>query len=95
MRGRCTCGMVQAMADRSHEPVRLLIAYDGSDEAAGAIESASGPWRALVATARAETASVIVAGSRGRGALASTVLGSVASGLVHNAELPTLVVRGT
>ena len=29
-----------------------------------AIESASGPWRTLVATARAENASVIVAGSR-------------------------------
>ena len=60
-----------------------------------AIESASGPWRTLVATARAENASVIVARSRGRGALASTVLGSVASGLFHNAELPTLIVRGT
>jgi nucleotide-binding universal stress UspA family protein len=60
-----------------------------------AIESATGAWRALVATARAEGASLIVAGCRGRGALASTILGSVASDLVHNAELPTLIVRGT
>jgi nucleotide-binding universal stress UspA family protein len=38
-------------------------------------------------------ATVIVAGSRGRGGLASTILGSVSSGLVHNAETPVLVVR--
>jgi nucleotide-binding universal stress UspA family protein len=36
---------------------------------------------------------VIVAGSRGRGALGSTVLGSVSAGLVHNAELPILIIR--
>jgi nucleotide-binding universal stress UspA family protein len=36
---------------------------------------------------------VIVAGCRGRSALASTVLGSVSAGLAHNAELPVLVVR--
>ena len=58
------------------------------------IESSPGAWRALAATARAEEAAVIVAGCRGRGALASTVLGSVSSGLVHNAEVPVLVVRG-
>jgi len=36
---------------------------------------------------------VIVAGCRGRGALASTVLGSVSAGLVHNADRPVLIVR--
>ena len=36
---------------------------------------------------------MIVTGARGRGALASTLLGSVSSGLVHNAEAPVLVVR--
>ena len=35
---------------------------------------------------------MIVVGSRGRGAIASTVLGSVSSGLVHNADVPVLVV---
>jgi nucleotide-binding universal stress UspA family protein len=56
-------------------------------------EARAGTWRALTASARAEGASVIVAGHRGRGALALTVLGSVSAGLVHNAELPVLIVR--
>ena len=57
-------------------------------------EGPPGIWRALSATARHEGASVIVAGCRGRGAVASTILGSVSAGLVHNAELPVLIVRG-
>jgi nucleotide-binding universal stress UspA family protein len=58
-----------------------------------AVEETDGVWRALSATARGEGAAVIVAGSRGRGALSSAVLGSVSAGLVHNAELPVLIVR--
>jgi nucleotide-binding universal stress UspA family protein len=58
-----------------------------------AVEAASGAWRTLAAVAATESAAVIVAGSRGRGALRSTVLGSVTSALVHNAELPILVTR--
>jgi nucleotide-binding universal stress UspA family protein len=58
------------------------------------IPSAPGAWRALAAIARDEGAAVVVAGCRGRGALASTVLGSVSSGLVHNAYAPVLIVRG-
>jgi nucleotide-binding universal stress UspA family protein len=58
------------------------------------VPSAPGAWRALAATARDEGAAVVVAGCRGRGALASTVLGSVSSGLVHNAYAPVLIVRG-
>jgi nucleotide-binding universal stress UspA family protein len=59
-----------------------------------ATPSAVGAWRSLAATARSEGAAVVVACCRGRGALASTVLGSVSSGLVHNADLPVLIVRG-
>ena len=69
----------------------VLIAYD-ADASGEPIESNSGAWRVLDRAASDHGAAVIVCGSRGRGAVASTVLGSVSSGLVHNVETPTLVV---
>ena len=57
------------------------------------VEARDGTWRALAAAARSEEAAVIVAGRRGRGAIASTVLGSVSAQLAQNAELPILIVR--
>lgn len=55
-------------------------------------ESGHSTWRTLLDGATRRGAAAIVVGSRGRGAAASTVLGSVASGLVHAAEQPVLVV---
>jgi nucleotide-binding universal stress UspA family protein len=57
------------------------------------LRSTRSAWRALEAAAREHRAAVIVAGCRGRGAVASTVLGSVSSGLAHNATVPVLIVR--
>ena len=65
----------------------------GLDASGETIESGSGAWRALAEFAADRGAAVIVAGSRGRGGLASTILGSISSGLVHNAETPALIVR--
>ena len=59
---------------------------------AESIESSTGVWRALIETAQSTDAGVVAVGSRGRGAFASTILGSVSSALVHNAELPVLIV---
>jgi nucleotide-binding universal stress UspA family protein len=60
-----------------------------------AAESGHGDWQTLLQGAREARATAILVGSRGRGAVAATVLGSVASGLVHAAALPVLVVPET
>jgi nucleotide-binding universal stress UspA family protein len=62
------------------------------DAVGDTVESRDGAWRAVAAAAQTHRASVIAVGSRGRGAARSALLGSVSSGLVHNAELPILVV---
>jgi nucleotide-binding universal stress UspA family protein len=66
----------------------------GLAASARAVESADAAWRELATATESEGAAVAVVGSRGRSALASAVLGSVSSGLVHNAPLPVLVNRG-
>jgi nucleotide-binding universal stress UspA family protein len=86
----------QVFADAAASVVEEGVALAreaGLDASGEAIESGSGAWRALAAVASDRHATVIVAGSRGRGGLASTMLGSVSSGLVHNAETPVLIVR--
>lgn len=47
----------------------------------------------ILSTARLTKADIIIIGSRGHGALKSAVLGSVAYGLIHNADIPVLVIR--
>jgi nucleotide-binding universal stress UspA family protein len=77
------------VADDGAELAREL----GLEATARDVESGDAGWRALVAAAEDEGAAVIAVGSRGRGAVRSTVLGSVSAGLVHNAGLPVFVHR--
>jgi nucleotide-binding universal stress UspA family protein len=72
----------------------VALARDAGFDASGeAIESGAGAWRELADLADRRSAAVIVCGSRGRSGVASALLGSVSSGLVHNAQAPTLLVR--
>jgi nucleotide-binding universal stress UspA family protein len=83
-------------ADAAHETAEqgaALARELGVAAQSQAIEARSAAWRGLVAAARSSDAAVIVAGSRGQGGVASTMLGSVSAGLVHNADLPVLIVR--
>jgi len=80
-----------AAADTVRERISLARAA-GFDASGEALESGSGVWPALAQVAEGCGAAVVVCGSRGRGAGASTLLGSVSSGLVHNSETPNLVV---
>jgi nucleotide-binding universal stress UspA family protein len=54
--------------------------------------AAEGPPAAVI-LAHARDASLVVVGSRGRGAVASVLLGSVCHGVVHGARCPVVVVH--
>jgi nucleotide-binding universal stress UspA family protein len=84
---------VAAIADDVAAEGASLAREAGLTARALAVREDGGPWRSLAAAAAAEGAAVLVVGSRGQGALRSSVLGSVSAGLAHNAELPVLVVR--
>jgi nucleotide-binding universal stress UspA family protein len=84
-----------AEASDSEVTEGVALARDaGFDVSGESLESSGSTWHALADAAERHGAALIVAGSRGRGRVASALLGSVSAGLVHNAETPTLVIRG-
>jgi nucleotide-binding universal stress UspA family protein len=78
-------------ARRTQEGVDAARAA-GLDADGEAAESVDGAWRSVAAVARTRAAAVIATGTRGLGGARSALLGSFSSGLIHNAELPILVV---
>ncbi|MEP6812807.1 MAG: universal stress protein [Actinomycetota bacterium] len=70
-----------ALAEKHHVPVRSeFLTGDPADE--------------IVAYADNHDVDLIVVGSRGRGMVASTLVGSVSDAVLREARRPVLVVRG-
>ena len=75
------------------EEGRTLAEEHGLRAEAVLVEVIESVWRQLLAAADEADAGVLIAGSRGRGGIASALLGSVSTALANNAKRPTLVVR--
>ena len=52
------------------------------------------PAREILAAARDHDHDVIVLGSRGRGRMSAALLGSVSNRVMHDAEVPVIVIHG-
>lgn len=75
-------------ARRGVEEARAL----GLDAEVAAVDPATPAWAGLLDAAHRLRADALVCGTRGRGAFARALLGSTSSSLLHNTDLPLLVV---
>jgi nucleotide-binding universal stress UspA family protein len=76
----------RAALERAHQ----LLGQEGVDADEEILEG--GAADRVVELARARDAPLIVVGSRGLGAVAGALLGSVSSAIIHRADRPVLVV---
>ena len=84
-------GLFEDSARKDAERGAALVREHGLNARARAIESGGPVTNVILETAGEEHAAAIVVGRRGRGAVASAVLGSVSSSLLHTADRPVLV----
>lgn len=75
-------------AERAIRQARAL----GLDAEAVTVSPSAPAWAALLDTAHRLGADVLICGTRGRGAFARALLGSTSSSLLHNTDVPLLVV---
>jgi len=87
--------VLERAAQEDAEAGAELAREAGLDARPKARLATGGVWRAVDEFAREQGAALIVCGSHGRRGLAAAIMGSVSTALVHHAELPVLVVRGT
>ena len=91
---------IDTAADVATKSAALKIAEEGRElaeqhglRATSAVSETTGAiWRAVNSHADEVNAALVAAGSRGRGAMKSLLLGSVSASLAHRAERPTLIV---
>ena len=79
--------------DFEHELDDLATSLPRRDAAVTWRSAVGQPADAIAARARAMEADLIVVGTRGRGPLAATLLGSVSAGVIDRAPCPVLVAR--
>jgi nucleotide-binding universal stress UspA family protein len=82
----------EAAALRTAETGAERARAAGLDADAVAFRSARAAWQGLLELCGERQCRAIVVGSRGRSAAKSVLLGSVSSGVVHNADVPVVVV---
>jgi nucleotide-binding universal stress UspA family protein len=79
-----------AYARAALDRAQAIAGEQGCEADAEVLEGS--PAEQIVELARVREAPVIVVGSRGLGAVAGAVLGSVSSAIIHRADRPVLVV---
>ena len=79
-----------AYARAALDRAQTLVRQEGCEADAEILEGT--PAEQIVELARARNAPLIVVGSRGLGAVAGALLGSVSSAIIHRADRPVLVV---
>ena len=83
---------VRAEAARTAEEGAELASSAGFD-ASSAVHEGVRTWQSILDAAKEADAGIVVLGSHGRGAVGSTVMGSVATAVAHHADLPVLICR--
>jgi nucleotide-binding universal stress UspA family protein len=92
--GELDKALADAAATTTEEGVALARAA-GLEATGETVEATTGVWRTIASLARNRDAALVATGARGIGGARSALLGSVSSGLIHNAELPILIVQAT
>ena len=85
--------VVREGAERVAKEGAGIAVHEGLDATSEAVEAQGSIAEAIVGRAARDDVAVIVMGSRGYGGMRAALLGSVSTGVVHQAHQPVLVAR--